>query len=296
MQTTVFQSLIHNKTSTCPFSKSISFYQSHKEDNTTLYESIKQEQLRLQTQIQQIQSQLAALPAGKLICARNEHRFKWYFSHNHQTTYLPKHKKALAEQLAIKHYLNCVLKELLQEKQAIDSYLILHSDQTPPSELLLSDESGYRQLLSPYFMPRSEELLQWQKASYTSNTKHPEQLIHKSISGNYVRSKSESMIDMCLFQHHIPFRYECELLLGEVALYPDFTIRHPKTDKIFYWEHFGLMDNEKYSKNTFLKLALYNSHGITPSMQLITTYETATNPLTFETIENLISQYFPSQW
>ena len=42
---------------------------------------------------------------------------------------------------------------------------------------------------------------------------HPEHLICKSISGNMVRSKSEMMIDMLLFQHRIPFRYECALVL-----------------------------------------------------------------------------------
>jgi len=63
---------------------------------------------------------------------------------------------------------------------------------------------------------------------------------------NHNRYKSEVFIDMALFTNNIPFRYECALELGHSTLYPDFTIRHPKTGEICYWEHFGLMDDPSY--------------------------------------------------
>ena len=116
--------------------------------------------------------------------------------------------------------------------------------------------------------------------------------MHKGSSGNYVRSKSESMIDMVLYIHKIPFRYECALTLGETTLFPDFTIRHPQTGEVFYWEHFGLMDNAEYSKNACSKLQLYTNHGIIPSIQLITTYETKEHPLTADVIEKIVEDYF----
>ena len=99
----------------------------------------------------------------------------------------------------------------------------------------------------------------------------------------FLCSKSEALIDMALFSHLIPFRYECELSLGTHILYPDFTIRHPKTDDIYYWEHFGLMDNPSYCQNVSFKLQQYSLNGIIPSIQLITTYETGTHFLTFLT-------------
>lgn len=150
----------------------------------------------------------------------------------------------------------------------------------------------YKALLVPYFTPQSQEVSEWMNASYERNPKHPELLIHKSSSGNLVRSKSESLIDTFLFLNKIPFRYECALQLGEITLFPDFTIRHPKTGAIFYWEHFGLMDNPTYSQNVFSKLQLYASHGIIPSIQLITTYETKENPINADIIEKIITYYF----
>lgn len=97
---------------------------------------------------------------------------------------------------------------------------------------------------------------------------------------------------MFLHINKIPFRYECSLQLGDVTIFPDFTIRHPKTGEIYYWEHFGLMDNPTYCKNSISKLQLYASQGIVPSIQLITTYETKENPLSAELVGKIIQHYY----
>ena len=127
---------------------------------------------------------------------------------------------------------------------------------------------------------------------FDSNPLYPEQCIHKTRAGIFVRSKSESLITMLLHINKIPFRYECALTFEDVTIYPDFTIRHPQTGEYFYWEHFGLMDNPGYCKNALSKLQLYISNGILPSVHLITTYETLEHPLDAEIIENLIHFYF----
>lgn len=97
---------------------------------------------------------------------------------------------------------------------------------------------------------------------------------------------------MALYLNQIPFRYECALTLNSVTLFPDFTILHPQTKQIFYWEHFGLMDQPHYSHSTYSKLELYSSHNIIPSVNLITTFETKEHPLSSEYIENIIQYYF----
>lgn len=193
--------------------------------------------------------------------------------------------------MATKKYLSALLEDLKHEKQAIQFYLRHHSESNQ-SEQLLQKCPEIQRLLSPYFQPISQELYEWTNAPYERNTVHPEQLIHKSISGNMLRSKSEVMIDMFLYKNKIPFRYEEEIELDGTILHPDFTVRHPKTGDTYYWEHFGMMDAPSYAQNAFLKMQLYTSHGIIPSINLITTYETKENPLSLETIENVIEQYF----
>lgn len=92
--------------------------------------------------------------------------------------------------------------------------------------------------------------------------------------------------------NHIPYRYECALTLDEVTLYPDFTILHPDTSEIFYWEHFGMMQNTDYQRTAFHKMKFYGEHGIYPFDRLITTYESETLPLDSEKIQKIIEYYF----
>ena len=100
------------------------------------------------------------------------------------------------------------------------------------------------------------------------------------------------MITMMLHTYNIPFRYECEFVLGSQIIYPDFTIRHPQTGEWYYWEHLGKMDDPGYYKNKFRLLEKYTSHGIVPSINLILTFETKEHPLTIDVIQKIIEHYF----
>lgn len=209
-----------------------------------LRQRILQEQKRLTSEINKLETQLKSFPDGKLICCNHRNTCNWYQSDGQNRIYIPKSRQAFAEQLAIKKYLSCLLSDILQEKNALDAYL----KRCPDS--------------------------------------------HKTISGHLVRSKSEAMICHFLYTNQIPFRYECALYLDDHPIYPDFTIRHPETGETCYWEHFGLMDDATYCRNMASKMQLYSTHGIIPSIQLITTYETSEHPLTIDTIQKTIEEYF----
>lgn len=257
-----------------------------------IYEKILKEKLRLEKQVKDLQSQIEELPAGKLICASNRRWQKWYISDGHTSTYLPKKERKTAEKLALKKYLLQQLENTIHELKSINLYLQNHDLTAEQKELSIVTSSELKDLLQPYFCSRANELQQWRNEPYEKNKNHLEHLIHKTYSGNFVRSKSEALIDMFLFKNYIPFRYECSLELDNILLYPDFTIRHPKTGKLFYWEHFGLMDQATYRKNACSKLQLYISNGIIPNLQLITTYETQEEPLAPETVEKIVEHYF----
>lgn len=170
---------------------------------------------------------LTSFPNGELICTRNSTRYKWYLKSNQASTYLPKKQRSLAEQLAAKKYLTLLLEDLQNECRALEYYLRHHHKQKKSAELLLKSPE-YQRLLSPYFTPKSKDLANWSNAPYEQNQKYPEQLVHHSISGHFVRSK----------------------------------------------------------------LQLYTTHGIIPSIHLITTYETHDNPLDMKTVERIIAEYF----
>lgn len=256
----------------------------------SIYSQMLSKSLELEKQISDLRKQIKKLPTGKLICARNGNYYKWYRSTGKKKIYIPKKKRHLARQLAWKTYLSQLLEDKVKEKRAIQLYLNHYSDSHKAEKLLHISE--YRKLLEGHFVSVEEELEQWRRQHYEKNPKYPEHLVHQSSSGNYVRSKSECLIDTMLYMKKIPFRYECALDLGEIKVYPDFTIRHPKNGKVYYWEHFGMMDNPDYAQNAFSKQRLYATHGIIPSRQLITTYETKEKPLDSNEIEKVIEYYF----
>ena len=256
-----------------------------------LYERISNEIQRICTQITALEHSIANLPEGKLVCCHDGKYCKWYQSNGISKTYIPKSNRTLAEQLAIKKYFSSLHADLLQEKIALDFYLRHHTYHEQATHLL-EESNGYSELLAPYFKSNSRENLDWMNASFEQCDKNPEHLVHKTLSGHMVRSKSEAMIDYHLFTNRIPYRYECALHLEDMVIYPDFTIRHPVTGEIFYWEHFGLMDDPSYSRATASKLQIYIANGIIPSIQLITTYETPKKPLSTEVIHKIVEHYF----
>lgn len=253
---------------------------------------MKQEYYHIEKKINELQRKIDELPDGKLICARNGKYTRWFKSDGHNKTCISKKNRHLAEQLALKKYYSLLLDDLINEKNAILLYLKRHQKNIGQADKLLIEPSEYKNLLSSHFKSISQELSEWSNSPYERNTKYPEGLIFKSVSGNVVRSKSEMIIDMYLYLKRIPYRYEAALNLNGSIIYPDFTIRHPSNGKIYYWENFGMMDNIEYSKNTCSKLQLYIKNGIVPSINLITTYETKEQPLDSRSIEQIIQQHF----
>ena len=61
----------------------------------------------------------------------------------------------------------------------------------------------------------------WCAESFETNSSHPENLIHTTLAGHKVRSKSEVIISNLLYTNQIPYRYEAALPLKEFTAYPD---------------------------------------------------------------------------
>lgn len=251
----------------------------------------------LDQQIELIQNQLKTLPEGNLICMKCNNIIKWYVSTNGKRKYLRKKNRDLAISLAQKKYFSTLLQELLDERTFLQSHISFLSAPRKSEKLL--QNPAYRNLLTSsnsIFLPHytDDEINDWCTASFRSNPNHPETLIHSTGTGQYVRSKSEVLIFTCLTNHHIPFRYEAELVLDNFTIYPDFTILHPKKHTLLYWEHFGMVEKLDYRNHTIQKLSLYGNNQIFPSINLITTYETSYHPLGLTEIESLIQYHLLS--
>ncbi|MCB9423192.1 MAG: ATP-dependent DNA helicase RecQ [Ardenticatenaceae bacterium] len=154
---------------------------------------------------------------------------------------------------------------------------------TLPDELLqaiqadAAEKKGYRLALFDEFVSllegytNSSEFHQ-QIGEYLGIDKFSRQRIHQTLSGDFVRSKSEVIVANILFQSGIPFTYEQRLYAPDGShRLPDFTIRW--NGKTFYWEHLGMLDLDDYAQEWALKKAWYEANF--PGC-LLTTEESST--------------------
>lgn len=132
----------------------------------------------------------------------------------------------------------------------------------------------------------------WASAEYETNTLRADDRIHPSEKGLLTRSKAEAPIATKLEQNGLIFRYEPVLYLGRKKCFPDFAVLHPLNRKKIYWEHFGKMDDMDYAAKNIAKLWDYAEHGYYLGDNLIMTWETKWNPLTFQQINERIQKYF----
>ncbi len=118
-------------------------------------------------------------------------------------------------------------------------------------------------------------------------------LIHKTIGGELVRSKSEVIIANLLHQAGVPYEYEKELFLGEDGVrIPDFTIDDAETGMLFYWEHCGMMGDVSYKRRWEAKKELYEKHGIAEGRNLIVSYDNEDGSIDSKAIQALIQRHF----
>ena len=128
------------------------------------------------------------------------------------------------------------------------------------------------------------EIVEYNKKFYEAN------LIHKTIRGELVRSKSEVIIANMLFERGIHYEYEKELVLEDDGKkVPDFTITVAGRDEPVYWEHCGMMSNADYVRRWELKRAVYEKHGIIENKNLIVSEEN--DSFDSQMIAALIDQY-----
>lgn len=255
---------------------------------------IQEESRLLARQIKELEFKLRKAPDGELRCARNGNGVKWYYYGNTtRRVYLPKKNRGLAEKLALKKYNKLTLDAARKKKAAIDACIDAYAQSNKTAESMIGSNSQYRDLLLPQVSKLSESVAGWAEEQYEKNEDHPENLRFRTRKGDLVRSKSEVFIADMLYMNKIPYRYESKLDLGRFGIYyPDFTIYHPRQLRLYYWEHFGRIDDEEYAHKAYRKLEIYTRNGIIPSDNLIMTFETREMQLDPAIVEKVVRETF----
>lgn len=240
---------------------------------------------KLEQEIPELEKIVEKSPKGTLVACKIKGKNRWYLQQrqkdgSYSRSYIGLKDVELAKQLARKAYFKALLKDEQNELSCIKRYI--KSRKTTKHGELISLNSPYRELLG---------LRKWDIEDYERSSSHPENLIVKAPKGERVRSKSEALIANALFGSGIKYRYECRLELGDITFFPDFTIMSERTQKLVIWEHFGIIDDPAYFDNMMKKIGLYISNGYLPGQNLIMTFESRTNPLTIDVVQEIITKH-----
>ena len=126
-----------------------------------------------------------------------------------------------------------------------------------------------------------------------------DRLIHRTARGEAVRSKSEVIIANLLHTRGIEYRYEEPLEIGGLTKYPDFTIEDDNTGQTYYWEHLGMLSDERYQRRWLEKMEWLKQHDILPREDgggskgtLITTQDSADGGIDSEGVMQLVEELF----
>lgn len=123
-----------------------------------------------------------------------------------------------------------------------------------------------------------------------------EGLIHRTVKGEAVRSKSEVIITSLLAAHNIEYSYEKVFNGADGSVrFPDFTIENEETGDLYLWEHCGMMSDSQYRKRWEKKQDWYKAQGVLPHEQgggpratLIITEDSAAGGIDAVAIDSLI--------
>lgn len=155
---------------------------------------------------------------------------------------------------------------------------VLTEDQLSSIQDMLEQRKQYKHSLFDYLVYLLENFsdsqsLHQEIGKYLGVDKLSLGLIHETENKIRVRSKSEVIIANILYREKIDFKYEEKFVYGD-GLYklPDFTIRY--NNKVWYWEHLGLIGKADYDRKWEAKKKVYKYQGVWDNV--ICTYESPT--------------------
>ena len=260
--------------------------------------------VELKKTLQVIQNNIDKMPAGHLKISQKKNHVEFYHilekgsSRGH---YISVKETEFAARLAQKDYDFQLIRLLKREINLLETSLRQTDNFSEIGKLYDTLNPARQALIKPVMLTDEQYCTQWRTVTWERKAITEDASKYFTANEECVRSKSEVIIADSLLRHGVPYRYEFPIKLrsesgarrkvSEVTFYPDFLCLNLRTREEFYWEHFGLMDDEEYANNAAGKINIYAENGIFPGRQLILTMETQREPLNTRTVDKLIKEF-----
>ena len=254
----------------------------------------------LERLIAKLEARLDKAPEGSLIINRKTRTsapgFYLVSQRGASRTYLDKSHSDTITRLAQKEYDQKALRAARKELVAINK-ILKYCDMPKVEDVLDSCQEEKTQLIVPAVESDEAFRVRWLSQKYVQKQKNEGDKLYQTERGDLVQSKSEGMQADYLFHHDYAYLYEKRVKLidhGRVTYrYPDFTILDPVTRQEVIFEHFGMVDQDHYFRNSFIdKLRLYLENGYVIGENLLFTFETQEHPFTIDQFARVLEARF----
>jgi hypothetical protein len=221
--------------------------------------------------------------------------YQFFETSDKKGKYLSKDSHNIVVALAQKKFNHILKDEAEAEKEAIEQCRKLLSDDKSIVESALAQiPEELRGFVNPDVLTDTDLVDRWIKDEPMWDNPVEMKSYYQTPAGLKVRSKTEYIIAESLRNAGVPFHYEKQLDSSfgiHMGIYPDFTCLNKRTGKTYYWEHFGRMDDPKYSFDAIQKIQNYAARGYYLGTSLIASFETSKMPVRTNYIDEMIQQY-----
>lgn len=250
---------------------------------------------KLEKMMEQARKRIQVAPKGFLRIAKKRRGTEYYYKEGGtgggNGKYIKKEDFAIVKKIVQRDYDIQLLKIAEERIHAITEFCDKYR-KTNIGNLFQRITPKRRELIENIILPDEEYIRRWQGVKYKGKPFENTDSGIITERGEMVRSKSEKIIADKLNSLNLAYRYEYPLVLGDITLYPDFTILKMPERKVVYLEHFGLMDEGNYAMNAIQKLRTYEKNEIYLGINLFITYETQKNPLNIRGLDGMLKSIF----
>ena len=254
--------------------------------------------------IKTVEKSKAISVSGTLYCIKQHGRVRFYIKEPNDSRlhYQSEEKETRIKSLARKTYATMLLNTAKKEQSQLSKCLDILGSETNGEDFDKADidlvydnlNEGIRNNVSPSRFTDEGYAQRWQEEKYYNRWMKSDYSF-ETPRGEKVRSKSEWMIACMLAEAGVPYRYEEIVAVSpefKLFFHPDFTVLNKRTRKVYYWEHFGRMDDPKYIEESFMpKMNDYYNFEFLPGEKLLMTFESKHHPLDTTQVKRLIENY-----
>lgn len=256
-------------------------------------EEIEKRKTELEDLVKQLEGKKLKSPEQKLRVSTGKNGIQYYLrtsSKDKNGKYIPKKNLPYIKQLAQMEYEMELLQIAKKELQTIGRFLKKYKDNNT-SDLNIKYSRKFQNLITTSTLSENDYKQKWCDIEYKKESFRKENTIYVTKNGIKVRSKSEVIIANVLEEMGIAFRYEYQVKLKHMSVYPDFYCLRVMNRKEIIWEHFGMMDDINYETKALEKIKNYQESGYKLGEDLIFTFETKEMPLTPQFARFMVRKY-----